>query len=86
MLIVVNIEGENPHTRRNVVINRLSLAPNDIININEVRASERRLRSSQLFKTDPASGVAPSIAIRAPELSEGPAVANRPDRNGDSPY
>ncbi len=84
--IIVNIEGENPHTRRNVVLNRLSLAPNDIININEVRASERRLRSSQLFKSDPASGVSPTIAIRAPELSEGSAVANRPDRNGDSPY
>lgn len=84
--IIVNIEGENPHTRRNVVINRLSLAPNDIININEVRASERRLRSSQLFKTDPASGVTPTIAIRAPELSEGPAVANQPDRSGGSPY
>jgi outer membrane protein insertion porin family len=84
--IIVNIEGENPHTRRNVVINRLSLAPNDIININEVRASERRLRSSQLFKTDPASGVSPTIAIRSPELGEGPAVANQPDRSGGSPY
>ncbi len=55
--ITVNIEGDNPHTRRNVVINRLSLAPNDIIDIREIRASERRLKSSELFLSDPTQGV-----------------------------
>jgi outer membrane protein insertion porin family len=68
--IIVNIEGDNPHTRRNVVINRLSLSPNDIIDIREIRASERRLRSSQLFLSDPARGVAPSIAIQPPEYMD----------------
>ena len=77
--IIVNIEGDNPHTRRNVVINRLSLSPNDIIDIREIRASERRLRSSQLFLSDPARGVAPSIAIRPPELMDDTRYAERPD-------
>jgi outer membrane protein insertion porin family len=76
--IIVNIEGENPHTRRNVVINRLSLATNDIIDIREIRASERRLRSSQLFLTDPTQGIVPSIAIRPPELMDDTQYAQEP--------
>jgi outer membrane protein insertion porin family len=76
--IIVNIEGDNPHTRQNVVINRLSLAPNDIIDIREIRASERRLGSSQLFLTDPARGITPSIAIRPPEYSDEGRYAERP--------
>ena len=75
--IVVNITGDNPHTRRNVVINRLSLAPNDIIDIREIRNSERSLTSSQLFLSDPARGVAPNIAIQPPELSKGLRQASR---------
>ncbi len=76
--IIVNIDGDNPHTRRNVVINRLSLSPNDIIDIREIRASERRLRSSNLFLSDPTRGVAPSIAIRPPELMDDTRYAERP--------
>ena len=68
--IIVNIDGENPHTRRNVVINRLSLAPNQVIDVREIRNSERRLNSSQLFLSDPAQGVSPSIAIRPPEQTK----------------
>jgi outer membrane protein insertion porin family len=77
--IIVNIDGENPHTRRNVVINRLSLASNDIIDIREIRASERRLRSSNLFLSDPAQGVTPTIAIRPPELTNDTHYAEQPD-------
>jgi outer membrane protein insertion porin family len=80
--IVVNIEGENPHTKRNVVINRLSLAPNDIIDIREIRASERRLRSSQLFLSDPARGIAPTIAIQPPEYAD---VQQYADRSSTDP-
>jgi outer membrane protein insertion porin family len=75
--IVVNIEGDNPHTRRNVVMNRISLAPGDIIDMREIEASERRLRSSQLFLTDPARGVVPSIAVKPPEFSEDVRYAER---------
>lgn len=82
--IIVNIEGENPHTKRNVVINRLSLAPNDIIDIREIRASERRLKSSELFLNDPARGVTPTIAIKPPEMTDDASqLARKP---GSTPY
>jgi outer membrane protein insertion porin family len=76
--VVVNIEGDNPHTRRNVVMNRISLAPGDIIDMREIQNSERRLRSSQLFLADPARGVVPTIAVKPPELSEDARYAERP--------
>ncbi len=85
--IIVNIEGDNPHTRRNVVINRLSLAPNDIIDIREIRASERRLRSAELFLSDPTRGISPTIAIRPPELTDGPRLVDRPSAgSNDASY
>lgn len=75
--INVHIAGEFPHTRQNVVLNRLSIRPGQIIDIREVRNSERRLKSSQLFKSDPQTGEEPRIVIPPPELDE--ALANRPD-------
>lgn len=66
--INVEIAGDHPHTRQTVVLNRLSVRPGDLIDIREVRASERRLRSSQLFANDPAQGTVPQIQIRPPEL------------------
>jgi len=83
--IIVNIEGDNPHTRRNVVINRLSLAPNDIIDVRKIRNSERRLTASNLFQSEPARGIKPSIAIRPPELSDGPMTATRASGAAPSP-
>lgn len=68
--INVHIRGENPHTRESVVLNRISLRPGDIVDIREVRASERRLRYSQLFRNNPAQGVAPRIVMRTPEIEE----------------
>ena len=35
--INVKIAGENPHTRQNVVLNRISLRPGDIIDLRELR-------------------------------------------------
>lgn len=67
--INVHIAGEFPHTRRNVVLNRLSLRPGDIIDIREIRNSERRLKASQLFETEQNGGEAPKIVVRPPELS-----------------
>lgn len=67
--INVHIAGEFPHTRRNVVLNRLSLRPGDIIDIREIRNSERRLKASQLFETEQNGGEPPKIVVRPPELS-----------------
>ncbi|MEZ6117372.1 MAG: POTRA domain-containing protein [Pirellulaceae bacterium] len=76
--IIVNIEGENPHTRSSVVLNRMSIKTGDILDIREIRASERRIGSSQIFMANPAMGVMPSIEIRAPEVDESYEYANQP--------
>ena len=61
--INVHIEGDHPHTRHNVVLNRISQQPGDIIDIREIRASERRLMAAQVFRHDPSQGVSPSIVF-----------------------
>ncbi|MEZ6094958.1 MAG: POTRA domain-containing protein [Pirellulaceae bacterium] len=70
--IKVNIEGDYGITRREVVLNRLSLRPGDIIDVRELRKSERRLGSAQIFGgSDPSSpGAPPQISVIPPELRE----------------
>jgi outer membrane protein insertion porin family len=67
--INVNIAGEFPHTRQTVVLNRLSLRPGDIIDTREIHNSERRLKASQLFTTDPQQGDPPRVVVRPPDFS-----------------
>ncbi len=76
----VDIKGLYPHTRINTVLNRLSLQPGDIVDVRELRSSERRLKSSGLFKNDPASGASPKIVFSAPgqEKPGEEGVARRP--------
>jgi len=62
--IDAHISGLNPHTKNAVVLNRLSLIPGYLANNREVKASERRLRFSSLFNSDPSMGTPPSIVIR----------------------
>jgi outer membrane protein insertion porin family len=85
--INVQITGEHPHTRRNVILNRLSLFPGDINDLREVRASERRLKHSQLFENNPATGTVPKIVIRPPELKDIETLARPPGSTvrGQSP-
>lgn len=80
--INVKIAGENPHTRQNVVLNRISLRPGDIIDLRELRDSERRLKASQLFSNDPLQGNVPEIKVRPPGFDD-PALAE--ETGGDSP-
>jgi outer membrane protein insertion porin family len=68
--IFVHIGGENPHTRIQTALNRLSIRPGEIMDIRELRASERRLQASQLFLADPSRGVMPKITYRIPELDD----------------
>lgn len=67
--IFVHINGENPHTRIQTALNRLSIRPGEVLDIRELRASERRLAASTLF-SDPARGVSPKITYRIPELED----------------
>ncbi|HAA68694.1 MAG TPA: hypothetical protein DCE55_06130, partial [Planctomycetaceae bacterium] len=60
--------GEFPHTRESVILKRLSLYPGEIIDIREVRSSERRLKSSQLFVNDPSQGRPPAINVKPREF------------------
>jgi outer membrane protein insertion porin family len=65
----VHINGEFPHTKQTVVLNRVSQRPGDTIDIREVRNSERRLKASQLFAGTQNDGEPPRIQIRPPDLN-----------------
>jgi outer membrane protein insertion porin family len=80
--ISVEIEGDNPHTRQSVVLNRRGhLQPGDIIDVRAVREWDRRLQASQLFANEPQRGVTPHVKIAAPEWDDPvPATASRPQR------
>jgi outer membrane protein insertion porin family len=75
--IKIHVAGEHPHTRKSVILNRLSLRPGDIIDIRKVRASERRLKASQLFVTNPSEGQPPRIVIRPPDIEEAAEIARK---------
>ncbi|MCH2181379.1 MAG: hypothetical protein MK108_05175 [Mariniblastus sp.] len=69
--INVHIEGGG-YTKREVVINRLSLKPGDWIDSNKITACERRLGAAQIFagRQDPGGAAAPKIVVRTPELKQ----------------
>ncbi|HUY35909.1 MAG TPA: POTRA domain-containing protein [Pirellulales bacterium] len=66
--INIKILGDNPHTRRNTILNRLSIRPGDVMDIREIEASERRLKFSGLFMNNPAEGISPTIKFQQPEV------------------
>ncbi len=69
--INVHIEGGG-FTKKEVVINRMSLKPGDWIDSNKITACERRLGAAQIFagRQDPGGATAPKIVIRTPELQQ----------------
>jgi outer membrane protein insertion porin family len=68
--IRVKVAGEFPHTKERVIRDRLSIRSGDIVDIREIRNSERRLKSSQLFIVNPAEGDPPQIVIVPPDLND----------------
>jgi len=76
--ITVRIEGDHPHTRQSVVLNRRgNLQPGDIIDKRELDKWKRRLRASQLFLNDPQH--MPQVVIHRPKMDPGEtSVAGRP--------
>ena len=68
--INVSIKGDNPHTRFATVMNRLSMRPGDIADIRQFRSSERRLKASGLFNTDPTKGDLPRVVFTPPDPAE----------------
>jgi outer membrane protein insertion porin family len=87
--INVKIVGENPHTKRSVVWNRVSVRPMDICDIGKIRNSERRLVQSQLFEHNLSAGITPRIVIQPPDLTEierlSRGTANNRQYRGQSP-
>ena len=68
--IHVHIAGEFPHTRETVVLNRAgNLRPGDLLDTRAIRDWERRLKASQLFEANPATGEPPRVVVRPPELN-----------------
>ena len=59
-------------TKKEVVINRLSLKPGDWLNSNLLNATERRLGASQIFagRQDPGGASAPKVVVRTPEMKK----------------
>lgn len=68
--IFVQINGEDTHTRIQTALNRMSIRPGEIVDTRELAASERRLKSSSIFNANPATGTAPKISYRIPELND----------------
>ncbi len=84
--IQVNIDGGESQTRRNVVLNYLSIRPGDVVDVREIRRSERLLQASELFLIDPARGQAPKIVVKPRENED---VAGDPAQTtirGQTPY
>ena len=68
--IYVHIAGDNPHTKIQTALNRLSFRSGEIADIREIRSSERRLQASGLFMADPVHGVMPKITYHIPEVGK----------------
>ncbi|RMF37262.1 MAG: hypothetical protein D6753_17935 [Planctomycetota bacterium] len=65
--INVHIVGDSSHTQHNVVLNLIGLREGQYIDLRELENSERRLRFSQIFETNPALGEPPRIEVRPPD-------------------
>lgn len=74
--INVAIGGDNPHTKITAVLNRISLRPGDVVDSRELAKSERRIKASGLFRTDPQRNIAPKLVYTPAEVE---ALASVPD-------
>ena len=79
----VHYEGDYGITKREVVLNRLSVRPGDLIDVREIRNSERRLQAAQVFAVQGTPGAQPPrIVVRPPELKN----LERHAQSQGSPY
>ncbi len=65
--IHVHIDGDSSHTRHRVVRNLMGIREGQFIDLQELENSERRLKFSQIFETNPALGDPPRIEVRPPD-------------------
>lgn len=84
--IIVHINGDNPHTKIQTALNRLSMQSGEIADSREIISSERRLQACGLFLYDPARNIAPKITYHIPELDETEVASeDGPGFRGQSP-
>src|SRR3954465_15585195 len=85
--IYVHINGDNPHTKIQTALNRLSFRSGEVADTREFRNSERRLQSSGLFLSDAAHGVMPKITYHIPEAGGAQMAKGKPESGyrGQSP-
>ncbi len=60
--------GDSNHTKRSVPLNLISIVPGQLIDLQELEASERRLKLSQIFETNPTLGEPPRISVRRGDI------------------
>ena len=80
--IRVHYEGGTGVTKRTVPIDRLSVRTGDLINVQEVRNSERRLGASNIFATGGPDGGAPPRIVMTP--ADGSGATQTASRSGSS--
>lgn len=69
--INVHYEGGNSVTKRQVVLNRMTLKPGDLIDVRQIEKSKTKLAGSQIFAAgQPGAGAGPSIVVKPPELQK----------------
>ena len=83
--INVHVGGEFPHTRDAVVLVRSGLVPGDLADMRKIRDWERRLKSSQLFETNPQQGEAPRVALGTPQIGGATTIAKGNNNSGSQP-
>jgi outer membrane protein insertion porin family len=78
VIVKIKGDGETPRTKNSVVLNRMHQKPGDIVDTQKIRDSEREIRASGVFATNPATGQIPKILITPPKELE--------ERDPRSPY
>ncbi|MFO1062911.1 MAG: POTRA domain-containing protein [Pirellulales bacterium] len=72
--IRVHIDGDSSHTKQTVVTNRIGLREGRMIDLRELESSERRLKASQIFETNPQMGDPPRIELTPADQTDPEAV------------
>ena len=66
--IRIHVEGDDHLVSDHVIKNRLEFREGELLNRRNIDLSERLLKSTQVFVTNPAEGAVPRIAVQQPQL------------------
>lgn len=72
----IHVEGDDHLVAQHVIENRLDFRPGDMLDRRSLDISERLLKSTQVFTTNPAEGPPPSIKVQQPTLVDMDAVVD----------